>query len=297
MNNEAQQLVVEVEGLCKRFDEFALKDVSFSLPQGFVMGFMGPNGAGKTTTIKSILGMLNTEAGNVRLFGRDINSLPPGQKERIGIVLDAPFFVRAWDLSEVERAVSGFYANWSRETYAALLKRFGLNPKKKVKELSRGMQMKLMIAVALSHEAELLILDEPTSGLDPVARDELTDILRAFISDGKKSVLFSTHITQDLEKVADYITFIRNGEIMFTGEKDELTDSYVMVKGGPGELDAGLRGRLIGCREYPAGFEALARRQDLTSLPNGVRAERANLDDIFIFLTGGGRNAEVEKAV
>jgi ABC-2 type transport system ATP-binding protein len=165
------------------------------------MGFIGPNGAGKTTTIKLILGISRCDAGRVRLFGEE-GTLE--QNERIGVVMDSPPYVEDWTANDVERAISPFYSSWDTAHYDGYLRRFGLERKKKVKELSRGMRMKLQIAVALSHNAELLILDEPTSGLDPVARDEICDLLREFVTDENKSVLFSTHITTDLEKTADY---------------------------------------------------------------------------------------------
>jgi ABC-2 type transport system ATP-binding protein len=282
--------ILEITGLCKRFGGFALSDVTFSLPRGFIMGLIGPNGAGKTTTIKSMLGMILPDSGSIKLLGQDAGSAMSPEKDKIGVVMDTPFFVGGWTLSTVGKAVSGFYSRWEHETYSSLLAKFGLDQGKKVEDLSRGMQMKLMIAVALSHNAELLILDEPTSGLDPVARDELMDILREFISDENKGVLFSSHITSDLEKIADFITFIRDGSVVFTGTKDELMESYAIIKGGAGDLTAGQRASVIGYREHATGFDGLIARRDLAGFPECLVQEPASLDDIIVYMTkdGGG---------
>ncbi len=207
MNN-----ILEVRGLRKSYKEFALKNVSFAVPEGYIMGFVGPNGAGKTTTIKSILNMVSYESGEIKALGMDAKADAMTINERIGVVMDTPFYVSEWRVRDVEKALAPFYQGWSANKFASMLKRFGLDPMKRVKELSRGMKLKLMLAAAFSHDARLLILDEPTSGLDPVARDELADILREFMLDETKGVLFSTHITSDLDKLADYITFIRDGE-------------------------------------------------------------------------------------
>ena len=189
MNN-----ILEVNNIAKNYTGFSLKDVSFEVPTGYIMGFIGPNGAGKTTTIKSILNLISTDAGTVKLFGMDSKADSTKINEQIGVVMDAPFFVDDWTVADVETAVAPFYAHWDRNKYTELLKSFNLDKKKKVKELSRGMKVKLMLAVALSHNAKLLILDEPTSGLDPVAREELCEMLSDFISDESRSILFSTQI-------------------------------------------------------------------------------------------------------
>ena len=282
MNN-----VIEISGLCKNYDEFALKDVSFTLAQGSIMGFVGQNGAGKTTTIKSILNMVNPDKGLIKLFGSDSFS-----KDAIGIVMDQPFFVADWTLANVEQAVSAFYSEWRKDIYTNLLRKFGMDSLKKVKELSRGMEMKLMIAIAMSHNAQLLIMDEPTSGLDPVARDELMDLLLDFVEDGKKSVLFSTHITSDLEKIADSITFIRNGSIVFSGSKRELLSAYVMLKSNSEELADSLKKMIIGYRRFPAGFEGLAKKDSLFELPENIEKSVASLDDIVVYLSREGRSNE-----
>lgn len=276
--------ILEISHLNKNFKSFALQDVSFALPQGFIMGFIGPNGAGKTTTIKMILNMLRRQSGDIRLFGLDSLADEQAVKQRIGIVMDQPFYVEDWQLTTVERAIAPFYPSWDHQRFTKLLGDFSLDPAKKVKELSRGMKMKLMITVALSYNAELLILDEPTSGLDPVARNELMEILGEFMQDERKGILFSTHITSDLEKIADYITFIRDGRIVFTGQKDDLLEQYLMVKGGPEEMTAELRQMLAGCREHSTGFEGLINTANIRRLPSGILTEQASLDEIIICL-------------
>lgn len=279
------QPILELQGVCKSYPQFTLRNLSFQIPGGTVMGFIGANGAGKTTTMKSILGMTRRDSGHVRLFGEEFTGRELVPKSRIGVVLDLPFYVEDWRLTRVERAIAPFYPNWSHKRFVECLQRFGLDERKRVKELSRGMKVKIMLAAALSHEAQLLILDEPTSGLDPVARDELMEILREFVCDEQHSVLFSTHITSDLEKIADYITFLREGELVFTGEKDALLEEYALIKGGTQDLTPGLRQKLLGLREHSVGFDGLLRRRDFSLLPPGVSEEAVNLEDIMVYLS------------
>ena len=285
--------ILEVEGLCKSYDNsFTLKNVSFAVPTGYIMGFIGPNGAGKTTTIKSIINSVRYSSGTIKLFGEDSLASTAQINEQIGVVMDAPFYSEDWTMNDVEAAVSPFYSQWDREKYAELLSTFGIEKKKKVKELSRGMKVKLMMAVALSHDARLLILDEPTSGLDPVARDELCDLLGAFMADESKSVLFSTHITADLEKIADYITFIFNGEIIFSGLKETLLEKYVLVKGGLQDLDDDLKQLLIGLRTYETGFEGMAELTHINKFPKEISFEPITLEEIIIFMSKGAKSNE-----
>jgi len=281
MNN-----ILSLRGVTKRFSAFTLKDVSFDLPEGFVMGLVGRNGAGKTTIIKAILNMIRLNGGSVTVFGQDHLQAEREIKARIGVVMDYTFFVEGWTLNAVERAVAPFYPAWDTEAYRKLLKKFSLSPDSKVGDLSRGMKMKLTTAVALSHGADLLILDEPTSGLDPVARDELLEILRDYMSGGNRGVLFSTHITSDLEKIADYITFIDDGRIMASQPADEFLGKYFIVKGGAGILTEEQKRKITGYREHSVGFDGLIERQILHSLPQSVIAEPGNLDEIIIRLAG-----------
>ena len=274
MNN-----ILEVSGLCKRYGSFALDDVTFGVPYGYIMGFVGPNGAGKTTTIKLILDVIRPDGGSVNA----------PSKEQIGVVMDAPLYVDDWTLNGVESAISPFYQNWNAGKFSEHLKKFGLDTKKKVKELSRGMKVKLQIAAALSHDAKLLIFDEPTSGLDPVARDEICDMLREFVTDDSKSVLFSTHITTDLEKTADYTTFILDGRIVFSGAKEALLEKYARVTGGLREISAEQKKLVIGYREHVTGFEGLIETANIAKLPRGVLSEQSTLDEIIIFMNKGAK--------
>jgi ABC-2 type transport system ATP-binding protein len=277
--------ILKVEGLVKKYESFALKNVSFSLPQGYIMGFVGPNGAGKTTTIKAILNMIQIDGGEIEIFGQKRNRESVNNK--IGVVMDTPFYVKDWTVNDVQKAVAPFYPTWDREKFARLMTRFGIDRTKKVKDLSRGMKVKLMLGTALSHDADLLILDEPTSGLDPIARDELCDLLLEFISDERKSVLFSTHITSDLEKIADYITFILDGQIIYSGAKEDLLESYVLVKGR--ELDVEQKRLLIGLRENQTGFSGITEINNMGRMPKDAIIEPISLDE-FIIAMNRGRN-------
>ncbi len=281
--------ILEVHGLRKSYKTFKLKDVSFEIPKGYIMGFIGPNGAGKTTTIKSILKMICYESGTVNLFGMNISDTDSEVNDKIGIVMDTPFYVADWTAADVEKAVSPFYSQWDSGKYMSLLKKFDVDRKKKIKELSRGMKIKLMMAVALSHDAKLLILDEPTSGLDPVARDELCELLSDFVTDENRSILFSTHITADLEKIADYITFILDGRIIFSGSKEELLEKYVLVKGGKNEITAEQKKLIIGLREHSTGFEGMTETNNIGRLPKSLMIEPITLDEIIICMNKGAK--------
>jgi ABC-2 type transport system ATP-binding protein len=275
---------VEVSGLNKSCREFALRDVSFEIPTGYIMGFIGPNGAGKTTTIKAILNLINFESGSIRLFGQDSRDGAAEINEQVGVVMDTPLFPDEWTAADTERAAAPFYRQWDGGKYDDLLLRFKIEKKKKIKNLSRGMKVKLMIAAALSHNARLLVLDEPTSGLDPVARDEICDLLAGFVTDENRSVLFSTHITSDLEKIADYITFIMDGRIVFTGPKDDLLTRYMMVRGGRRDITPAHKEFIIGLREYSTGFEGLAEAGNVRKLPSVLMTEPVSLEDIIIYM-------------
>lgn len=227
--------MLEIKRLGKSFDTFTLEGIHFKLEPGYIMGLIGGNGAGKTTTINLILNKLKKDSGEIKIFGLDHVIDEKVIKEDLGIIFDEVSIVREWTLKEVEKAYKLFYKRWDSNKFYKYLEEFSLNSHAKVSDLSRGMSVKLMLATAFAHDAKLLILDEPTSGLDPASRDTLMEILQDYIEDGTKSVLFSTHITSDLEKVADYITCIDNGKMFFTGTKDEFLESYRRIKGGPNE--------------------------------------------------------------
>ena len=279
MNN-----VLEINNITKDYKKFKIDNISFNLPKGYIMGFIGANGAGKTTTIKLILNMIKRDSGEIKVFGLDNIREEERIKEQIGVVFDECYYLEDWTLNDVEKAVSMFYKNWNSSIYEKYLKEFNLARDKKVKDLSRGMRMKLMIAVAFSHEAKLLILDEPTSGLDPVARDEFLDILRDYIEDEEKSLIFSSHITSDIEKIADYITYINNGKIIFTGEKDEFLEKYCIIKGGKEDITESQKKEIIGLRMHSTGFEGLIELKKAVGFSSKVIIEKASLDEIMIYM-------------
>lgn len=221
---------LEVKNLCKKYNGFELKDINLELPKGMIMGLIGENGAGKTTTIKAILNIINRDSGKIAIFGLD--NIKDGKqiKEDIGVVLDDSFLSEYLNPIDINKIMKNIYKNWDEKLYFKYIEDFKLSKDKMSKEYSSGMKMKLKIAVALSHNPKLLILDEPTSGLDPVARNEILDIFQDFIQDEEKSILVSSHITSDLEHIADYITFINNGEIVLTKTRDELLENYGIVK-------------------------------------------------------------------
>ncbi len=224
--------VLEIRNLRKEYEGFALKDVTFSIPQGYIMGLIGPNGAGKTTIIKLILNLVKKNGGEVRLFGMDHLADEVAIKSRIGFVHDAPLFYEFLSLAQIKRIIARFYRQWDDAVFARFAAEFELPLKKRFKELSRGTKMKFALALALSHHADFIIMDEPTSGLDPVFRRELLEKLAELLQDERKSILFSTHITSDLERIADYITFLNQGEIVFSSSKDEILESWGIVRGG-----------------------------------------------------------------
>ena len=222
--------ILEVKNLNKSFGDFKLKNININLPKGMIVGLIGENGAGKTTTIKSILNIINIDSGKISVFGMDIKANEKKIKEEIGVVLDNNFFSEFLNPKDINKIMKNIYKNWDEKMYFKYLKDFNLPENKISKEFSSGMKMKLKIAVALSHHPKLLILDEPTSGLDPVARNDILDIFQDFIENGENSIFVSSHITSDLEHIADYITFINNGEIVFSKTRDELLEKYGIIK-------------------------------------------------------------------
>lgn len=282
MNN-----ILAVNNLGKFYTEFQLEDINFNLPYGFIMGLIGQNGAGKTTTIKAILNMINKDSGEIAIFDKDNIKDEIEIKKDIGVVFDSNYFVDSWKIKDVEKSMRLFHNNWNNIKFKLLISKFNISTNKRISQLSKGMQMKLMLACALSYDAKLLILDEPTSGLDPVSRDELLDILKEYIEDGKHSVLFSTHITTDLEKIADYITYLNKGRLIYSGEKEEFIDAFRIAKGGIDELVSNLENKLIGTRTYSSGFEGLIRTEFIKDYPNLI-FEPASIDDIIVYSSKGG---------
>lgn len=276
--------ILEIKGLNKAYDGFALKDVSFSLPKGYIMGFVGQNGSGKTTTIRSILNMAKIDSGKISVFGLDSEEDTVAIKERLGVVFDSLYLANHLNVRQIENQLRPFYKDWSSDEFFRRIKEFGLPDNKKIGVFSKGMKMKLMAAAALSHNAELIILDEPTSGLDPVARDELLDILAEYIEDENRGVLFSTHITADVERIADYVTILHDGRVWFTGTKDELCESYAVIKGAEEEISSALREKCIGFHAYRNGFDALIETAHLDGIPQSLDIEKASIDEILVYI-------------
>jgi len=289
------EYALEIQGLRKEYPGFTLKDVSFALPHGAIMGLIGPNGAGKTTVIKLILNIVRRTAGKVRVLGLDNLAHEAEAKPRIGFVLDESPFHGYLKVAGIASVIAPFYATWDRARFEHLCREFELPRRKRVNALSRGMKMKLALAVALSHGAELVLLDEPTSGLDPVFRRELLERLSGLIQDGRTSVLFSTHITSDLERVADYITCLREGELLFSATRDEILDNWALVKGGA-ELFEGEYEKLFkrvhrgayGCSALTADREAVR----LRLAGREATIEPIHLDDLVFFLGREGRSEQ-----
>ncbi len=285
--------VLDVTGLNKSYDSFSLKDVSFSLPEGCITGFIGINGAGKTTTLRSILGLARGVTGNVHFFGMDMGKNEKQIKDRIGVVLDSGGFYEDLSLDEMKRILAPAYSSWCEQDYQSYLERFSLNPKEKIKNLSRGMKVKYALALALSHKAELLIMDEPTSGLDPLSRIQLLNVLRDYMEQGGKGVLFSTHITSDLDKIADMLIMINEGRIVFKEEKDQLMDRYRIIKGSKGDLNENIRSLFLSIHETDFGFAGMTSHisQIQKRLPN-ILVERPTVEDIMLsYIERGKENA------
>lgn len=270
---------IRARALSKNFDKFKLGPNDFVIKKGYVTGFIGKNGMGKTTTIKALLSLINYD-GEIFLDGKKIEDL--SYLQDVGLVMDDSFLGKDWTLDLVNKAMSVGYENWDEATYYAYLDKFNLEKGKKVEELSRGMKIKLMLAIALSHQAKILILDEPTSGLDPAMRDELVDMILDFMEDEENTVLFSTHITQDLDRIADYIVFIDEGQIVFEGLKDEFYDKFLLIKGGLEDFEKIKNLKILGQKMTKVNFEALILREDYKENQNLV-ADVPTIDEIMIY--------------
>lgn len=280
---------LEVAGLAKAYRDFALRDVSFVLPCGYIMGLIGANGAGKTTTLKAILGLVQRDAGTIRVFGQDPRVDEVETKRRIGFVHDVPTFYDFLSLERLARILAPFYNTWDGARFRALAERFELPLDRRFRALSRGTKMKFALAVALSHEADLLIMDEPCAGLDPVFRREFLDLLAEILQQESKSVLFSTQITSDLERVADYVTYLRAGRVVFSTTRDELRERWGIVKGGRELLEPAAAPYLRAIRVGELGVEALT--DDLRgagkALAGRALVEPASLEEIMVLLETG----------
>jgi ABC-2 type transport system ATP-binding protein len=284
--------ILSVKNLSKSYKGFTLNNISFNVPKGYIMGLIGPNGAGKSTTIKLIMNLVKRNSGSINIFGLDNIKYEREIKQRLGFVYDENYFYDDLNLIEMKNIIKRFYKNWDDEVFNKYMTDFKLPLKKKIKQLSKGMKMKYSLGIALSHNAEFIIMDEPTSGLDPVFRSEMLDILYSLIQDENKAILFSTHITTDLEKIADYITFLNSGEIVFSDTKDSILETYKIIKGDKNLLTSDIKDYLIGITENSFGFEGLTNNVEAIRklTKNDVLVENATLDDIIVFTVKGGKH-------
>ena len=271
---------LEVKGLTKSYRDFTLGPVDFTLPNGAILGLIGENGAGKTTTIRLILDTLRRDGGTITIFGKDNRAGFPLGKEDIGVVLDEAGLSECLTAPEVGRIMQGVYRKWDAKQFAELLDRLAVPTNKRIKEYSLGMKRKLSIAVALSHRAKLLLLDEPTSGLDPVVRDEVVSIFSEFTRDEEHSILISSHIVSDLEKLCDYIAFLHKGRLLLCEEKDRLHEEYGVLRCTKEELDALPASAVIGKRTNPYGVEAIVRRAQAP----GRELSAVDIEQLFILM-------------
>ncbi len=255
MNN-----ALSISGLTKTYEDFTLDGVSFDVPVGSIVGLIGENGAGKSTTINAVLGLIQKEAGHVSLLGKD--TLDNEIKEQIGVVFDGSNYPEILSPRKIDRIMKHIYDSWDKTAYFRLLERFSLPPDKPIKQFSKGMKMKLAITAALSHHSKLLILDEATSGLDPVIRDDILDMLLDFVQEEDHSILVSSHITGDLEKIADYIVFIHEGKVVFSKPKDELMEQYGLLKCGAAQFDALDLSDIIAFRKMDYEWQVLVSDRD-----------------------------------
>lgn len=283
MNN-----MIEVENLCKNYSSFQLRNVSFSVPGGSIVGFVGENGAGKTTTIKLILNEIKRDGGTVKIFGLDNIRDECKIKEQIGVVFDESYFYGEFKAGDIALILKKVFKSWDDALFGEYLRQFKLPRNKLIKEYSKGMKMKLSIASALAHRPRLLILDEATGGLDPIVRSEILDIFLGFIQDENHSVLFSSHITGDLEKIADYVTFIHEGEIVFNRPKDDLIDQFGILKCGQQDFQKVDKSDLLRWHKTGFGYEALVSDRNLIRRKySGSVIDTATIDDIMLLYVKG----------
>ncbi|WP_102274318.1 ABC transporter ATP-binding protein [Cytobacillus massiliigabonensis] len=284
--------VIELKHVNKAFNGFQMKDLSISVKKGFVTGFIGGNGVGKSTAIKMIMNLLQPDSGTISIFGLDYKKHEKEIKQRIGFVFDDNVFYENITLAEMKRMIKPAYKHWDDAVFKQYVDMFELPLTKNIKDFSKGMMMKTSLTMALSHHAELIIMDEPTSGLDPIFRRELLDILHDLMQNGERTIFFSTHITTDLDRIADYITFIHNGQHIFTKEYYKIEEEYAIVKGETNLLDRDTEKEFIAIRKSNHGFEALTTNKKRTEAIFGeaVIMEKPTLEDIMLYTKKGREN-------
>ena len=281
--------VIELKNVSKDYGDFKLDNISFSVPEGSVCGFIGQNGAGKTTTINLILDIIKRDSGEIKVFGENVSEKSAQLRENIGVVFDEMGFHEFMTGKDINIMMKNIYKNWDEEAFFDYLKRFSLPAKKPCGKFSRGMRMKLQIAVALSHHAKLLVMDEPTSGLDPIVRNEMINIFREFVLSEDHSILLSSHITGDLEKIADEIVFIDGGKILLSGNKDEILEKHGILKCKKSELPMVSESLIVSFEESSFGAELLINdRHAAARLYPDMVIEPAPLEQIMIFYVNRG---------
>lgn len=282
------QDAIVIRDLTKKYKDFTLNRISFRVPKGSIMGFVGENGAGKTTTIKSILDLIHTDGGEISVLGMDVRNWSREAKAQIGVVFDGSNLHDNLNVRNINTIMKNIYPNWNESTYASYIKRFDLPEKKIIKEYSRGMKMKLSIAIALSHGAKLLILDEATSGLDPMVRDEILDIFLEFIQNEEHTILLSSHIISDIEKIADYVTFIHKGNIVFSESKDNLIYQYGILHCKREDVAGIDRTFVVGIRENSFGADVMIKDKDnFQRQYHQYSVERTTIEEIMLFVSRG----------
>lgn len=282
--------ILTLKNVTKKYCDFQLKNINLELPKGTIMGFIGENGAGKTTTIKAILNQIHLDQGEIKVFGNDMKTKEKQNKEWLGTVLSESMFPENMNMLQIDKVMHNIFQQWDSPLFFEYGKKFQLPKDKRIKELSKGMRMKLAIACALSHHPKLLLLDEATSGLDPIVRDEILEVFMDFIQDEEHSVLLSSHITSDIEKIADYVTFIHKGEILLCEPKDEMLESYAILHATP-EIFASLHKEdFIGYRKSKFSLDVLVKQRDdiQRRFPNAIM-DGASLEDIMLFTVKGER--------
>lgn len=277
---------IEIKNLSRAFSQFTLNNVSFNVPKGSVVGFIGENGAGKSTTIRAVLGLLKKDGGEIRVLGEDPYNMKAETKEKIGVVFDSIPFPPSLSAKQLDKVLKGIYKSWNSGHFFAYLNKFGLPPLSKISTYSKGMEMRLSIAAALSHNPELLVLDEPTGGLDPVMRSEILDILLDFMQDENHSVLMSTHITSDLEHIADYICFIHCGRIVFFEERNEMLEKYRILQCTEEQLKTIDRADIVGM--HKGKFTNSVLTVNAGKYP-GITADKASIEDIMVYYVKEGQ--------
>ncbi|WP_369900784.1 ABC transporter ATP-binding protein [Bacillus manliponensis] len=279
--------ILEIEDLKKTYPDssFELKNISFSVPRGSIVGFIGENGAGKTTTMGTIIGGLKKDSGYIEVLGKEIDDMMIENRENIGVVFDDMNFSGNLDVYKLSKVMRNIYKQWNDEKFFYYIHKFSLPKNQKIKSFSRGMSMKLSIAVALSHEPKLLILDEATSGLDPVVREEILDVFLDFVKDQKHAILLSSHIISDIQKAADYLVFIKKGEIILTVDKEELLNNYGIVTCGKNELHVLDRSNVVTYKQNGEQAEVLVSNKN--NIPARLTRKSFSIDDITMLLLKG----------